>query len=334
MPGILKQWLKLARLQSGAATAITAVFGGLLLMPRGNIDIFHLILLFIIGLLYHFYGFVLNEYSDIEIDKHARELSQKPLIKGTIKRTDALFASVIAVLIALGMVIFFFRSIYATAAFLVAILLGGIYDIYGKKFFGADFVLGGSIFFFCLFGAYSVSVNLTWVVIVVAFLFFIQLAFQTGVTGGMKDIPTDSLAGTKTTPVYLGCRVIGNELIVTKNFKRYVGGTKALHTIVVLLPFFIALFELPDAVILQLVILLLLLYLMWVSSLKAINLRKFNRLKLMRLLGMQEVVTYPIVSVLIVGVIGAKSALFLIFFPILWLGFFLYLIYGKLMPDV
>ncbi|UCG68461.1 MAG: UbiA prenyltransferase family protein [Thermoplasmata archaeon] len=303
-------------------------------MPRDNIDVSHLILLFIIGLLYHFYGFVLNEYSDIEIDKHAMELSQKPLIKGTINRNDALYAAVIAIFIALGMVIFFFRSIYATGAFLVAILLGGIYDVYGKKFFGADFVLGASIFFFCLFGAYSVSVNLTPVVIIVAFLFFIQLTFQTGVTGGMKDIPSDSLAGAKTTPVYLGCRVLGNELIVTKNFRRYVGGIKVLHTIVVLLPFSIALFKLHDAVVLQLVIILLLLYLMWVTSFKAINLRVFNRLRLMRILGMQEVVTYPIVSVLIVGVIGIKNSIFLIFFPILWLAFFLYIIYGKLMPDV
>ena len=54
----LKQWLKLARLQSGAATAITPVFGAALLMSEDGLDITHLIILFLIGLLFHFFGFL------------------------------------------------------------------------------------------------------------------------------------------------------------------------------------------------------------------------------------------------------------------------------------
>jgi 4-hydroxybenzoate polyprenyltransferase len=334
LPSTLRQWLKLARLQAGAATAITSVFGAILLMPSDGIDIFHLFILFVIGLLFHFYGFVLNEYSDIEIDKFSKELSDKPLIRGTIKKNHALFASLMAIGLAFVIAIVYFRSVYATSAFLVAILLGGIYDLYGKKFFGADFILGMSIFFFCIFGALTVSTSLTFVVFVVAFLFFIQLAFQTGVTGGMKDIPHDHIAGAKTSPVYLGCRVIGKRLIVTREFRIYVVIIKIIHTTAILIPIWFGNIEVYNPQELQLIVLLLLIILMWGTTLKALSLRVFDRLKLMRTLGAHEIVTYPIVPILIMGVIGIWYALFLLFFPIVWLACFLFIIYGKFMPDV
>jgi len=330
----IRQWLKLARLQAGAATAITSVFGAILLMPKGDVKIIHLIILFIIGLLYHFYGFVLNEYSDIEVDRFSKELSEKPLIKGTINKEHAKTASLIAILIALLAAIVYFRSLYATLAFLLAIFFGGIYDFYGKKFFGADFILGASIFFFCIFGALTVSSNLTPAVYLVAFLFFIQLAFQTGVTGGMKDIPHDFLAKAKTSPVYLGCRVMGKNLMVTNNFRTYVILIKLVHTFAVFLPFLLILFELLDPPILQLLILTPLILLMWTSSISAINQRVFDRTKLMIILGAHEIVTYPMVAILIVGIIGFWYALFLALFPIFWLPIFLFIIYGKFMPDV
>lgn len=330
----LRQWLKLARLQAGAATAITSVFGAILLMPKDGVDVPHLMILFLIGLLFHFYGFVLNEYSDIEIDRFSKVLSDKPLIRGTIKKNHALFASLMAIGLAFVVAFVYFRSVYATSAFLVAILLGGIYDLYGKKFFGADFILGMSIFFFCIFGALTVSTKLSFVVFVVAFLFFIQLAFQTGVTGGMKDIPHDHIAGAKTSPVYLGCRVVGKGLIVTREFRIYVVIIKIIHTGAILLPLLSGTFEVYNPFILQLIILLILIILMWTTTIKALNFRVFHRQKLMKILGMQEIFTYPMVPILIMGIIRIEYALFLLLFPILWLACFLFIIYGKLMPDV
>lgn len=332
--GSVKQWLKLVRLQAGAATAITAVFGAILLMPKGDFDIVHLGILFIIGLLSHCYGFALNEYSDIEVDRHSKFLSSKPLLKGTIKKRHALYMAFAFISIAFAMAVVFFPDFWALTAFFIAIVLGAIYDIYGKKSFGADLVLGANIFFFTLFGALTVSLELTPVVYIAAFLFLIQLAFQTGVTGGMKDIPHDHLAGAKTSPVYLGCRVVGKRLIVTGQFKAYSYITKAIHTVVILLPFWLVLFELYNPVVLQLGILLFLILLMWATTAAALNQTTFHRIKLMRLLGAQEIVTYPIVSILIMGVIGVWAALFLLLFPIFWLAVFLYIIYGKFMPDV
>ena len=332
--GSVKQWFKLVRLQAGAATAITTVFGAILLMPKDNVDYVHLILLFIIGLFSHCYGFALNEYSDIEVDRHSQYLSGKPLLKGTIKKQHALYAAFVFISIAFAMAVVFFPNIWALTAFFIAIVLGAVYDLYGKRFFGADIVLGANIFFFTLFGALTVSLELTPVVYIAAFLFFIQLSFQTGVTGGMKDIPHDHLAGAKTSPVYLGCRVVGKRLIVTGQFKAYAYITKAVHTVVILLPFWLLLFDLHEPVLLQLAILSILLLLMWATTIAALNQTIFDRTKIMRLLGAQEVVTYPTVSILVMGVIGIWAALFLLLFPIFWLAVFLYIIYGKFMPDV
>jgi 4-hydroxybenzoate polyprenyltransferase len=330
----VRKWLRLTRLQSGAATAITAVFGAILLMPKDGIDQLHLAMLFFIGLLYHFYGFVLNEYSDVEVDRFAHELSTKPLIRGEIKRNHALYAALIVICIAFILSIIWFKSLYGTVAFAIAILLGAVYDLFGKKFFGADFVLGGSIFFFCLFGALTVSTNITPAVLSVAFLFFIQLSFQTGITGGMKDIPHDYLAGAKTSPVFLGCRVFGKRLVVTGGMKFYAIGIKVVHSFAIIIPLWLGYFRLHESDIIQLFVLLLLMSLMWITTILALYMKVFDRLKLMRILGAQEIVTYPITPILIFGMVGVSYGLFLLFFPIFWLALFLIVIYGKLMPDV
>jgi hypothetical protein len=73
---------------------------------------------------------------------------------------------------------------------------------------------------------------------------------------------------------------------------------------------------------------------MWATAIKTLSFKEFRRLKLMKVLGAHEIVTYPLVSILIIGEIGVYYALFLLFFPIIWLVCFLYIIYGKFMPDV
>lgn len=54
----------------------------------------------------------------------------------------------------------------------------------------------------------------------------------------------------------------------------------------------------------------------------------------MKVLGMHEIVTYPMVPILIMGIVRIEYALFLLLFPIFWLAIFLFIIYGKFMPDV
>ena len=79
----LFEYLRLLRLQTGAATASAPLIGGLVLGQR---DILHLVVLFLIGICYHIFGFVLNEYKDVEFDKQAIDLKEKQLVSGSITR--------------------------------------------------------------------------------------------------------------------------------------------------------------------------------------------------------------------------------------------------------
>ena len=81
-------------------------------------------------------------------------------------------------------------------------------------------------------------------------------------------------------------------------------------------------------------LLLLLVVLMWGAALKAISFKEFQRLEIMKVLGGHEIVSYPIVAILIMGIIGIWYAMFLLLFPIVWYACFLLIIYGKFMPDV
>lgn len=333
----LRQWLRLIRLQSGAATAITPVFGALVVMSSNGFDIVHLIILFIMGLLLHIYGFVLNEYCDLEVDRFSEHLLEKPLIKGTIEREQALYFSITVMIVLIAMGIIFFFDTIALLTLIIAITLGGIYDIFGKKFFGADFVLGGCIFFFTIYGALTVSLRFDPLVILVAFLFFLQLSFQTGVTGGMKDIPHDYAANVKTSPVYLGCRVESGKLIITEKFKAYVLSMKLLHIAVIFAAILFGLVPIPSETgmaIFQMLLLLFLLGVMLLAAEKAVSMRRFHRAELMKTLGTIEIATYPTTPLLLLGVLGIYTVLFLMFFPIVWLVLFVFIIYGKPMPEV
>jgi hypothetical protein len=123
-------------------------------------------------------------------------------------------------------------------------------------------------------------------------------------------------------------------LIITRGFRTYVIGLQVVHSIAIVLPFWFGFIEFYDPLILQVIIIILLTILMWATAIKTLRFKEFKRLELMKSLGAHEIVTYPIVSILIMGEIGVYYALFLLFFPIIWLACFLYIIYGKFMPDV
>ena len=60
----------------------------------------------------------------------------------------------------------------------------------------------------------------------------------------------------------------------------------------------------------------------------------FNKEKIMRYIGFHEMFTFMTVPFLLIGFIGLTSVLFMVFLPVAWLGVFLFLLYGKLMPEI
>ena len=83
---IILEYFRLIRFSTVGNEAAVILLGGFIMGQR---DIFLLSLLFIIGLLGHIFGYVLNEYIDIEVDKKLSYKIQKPLVSGIIPKKNA-----------------------------------------------------------------------------------------------------------------------------------------------------------------------------------------------------------------------------------------------------
>ncbi|MBU2565640.1 MAG: UbiA family prenyltransferase, partial [Candidatus Thermoplasmatota archaeon] len=102
---MLKEYIKLTRPFNLALTGIAPVLGALSMNVN---NLFSLFVLFIIGSLSHIYGFVFNDYIDVKIDKESGELSERPLVSGTIKRKNALFFAVGSMILSWIFALYFF----------------------------------------------------------------------------------------------------------------------------------------------------------------------------------------------------------------------------------
>ena len=176
-------YLRLLRPQGASATAATILIGS---MVMGLGDFFLLFILFIIGILSHIVIFVLNEYADITVDRTSMNLQKKPLVSGSIQKGHALLIIFCAGFCIYTLTIFYFYSIYSLVFLSIALLLGSFYDIYGKRIVGSDAFIAGACFFICFFGASTVSIHFTNLVILVAFSCFFHIIFNNSIEGGFK----------------------------------------------------------------------------------------------------------------------------------------------------
>ena len=156
----LSEYIKLLRIPGLGGLAIPPVIGALTVNP--NIDFFTLLLLFLIGSLAAIYGFVLNDYADIELDTLSAELKKRPLVSGKISERKAIGICTFCVISAFLLIFILFYGkiiegyIFAAAiSIIIAWFLGSIYDFHSKDFIGSDFLVALSVSLVFLFGALS-----------------------------------------------------------------------------------------------------------------------------------------------------------------------------------
>jgi len=327
-------YLQLFRLQTAAATALTPVVGGLIM---GQSDIVLLFILFLIGFLYHIYGFVLNEYIDIDVDKKSVDLKKKPLVCGVVPKSHALFITLLSSLFACFLTIFFFPLILPILFSIFALFLGGIYDIFGKKIPGSDFILGIGFFFICLMGASSVSYDFTTLTYIVCSIYFIHISFNNSVEGGLKDVDHDYLAGAKTLATKMGVYVKNGNLMISKKFSAF---SFILKFIFICLIVFLCvqpeinLFNFGKNIV-QIILVILFSIVMFYTMYKFLYLPVFDRSKLKKLFSVHEMSSYFLLIISISPLIGLWPTIFLIFLPFVWYILFNFILYGKLLqPQV
>ena len=83
----IKGYIKLMR-PYGVSQPLVVLYCALC---NGQFDFFPLLGLVIIGIFSHIFGFVQNDYFDLEIDKKSKYVSERPLVKSIVSRKGALF---------------------------------------------------------------------------------------------------------------------------------------------------------------------------------------------------------------------------------------------------
>jgi 4-hydroxybenzoate polyprenyltransferase len=315
---MIREYLKLARSFNAVLTGISPVMGAIAMQQY---DIVVLLLLFLVGFLGHTFGFVFNDIIDYNIDKSSKEISDRPLISGTISLRNAwifagtcmVFAFLIAIYLAVSTQRFFPILILVVSAFFIA-----LYDLISKKFPFTDIFVSLGVFFLILYGASTVVntlsqlTTLTWFVCILG---AIQVFYMQVISGGMKDIENDYHRGGRTLAIQMGGRITEGKLHVSPSYKALAFGIQLTDMIIVFLPFFIIwnIHALSPFQYIQWGALILVGILMFFLSYRLLWMERFERTRARKLIGSHYMINFAIVPIMLMSL--NPWAGILMFFP-------------------
>ncbi len=300
----IREYLKLARSFNAVLTGISPVMGA---VSMQNYNIFLLFLLFIIGFLGHTYGFVLNDIIDYKIDKTSKEISDRPLVSGTITIKKAWAFALLSMIISFflaGAIAFNLNTYFPIAVLGLSALFITIYDLISKKLPGMDIFVAIGIFFLILYGSMINNgnigniTNLAWIV---CLLGSIQVLFMQFIAGGIKDIENDYKMGANTLAVKLGVRVINGKLKISNSFKALAYGLQIIDIGVVFLPFFVVwnINDLTTFQYFQWSVIIMITIIMFAISYKLLSMKKFVRGKARKYIGSHYMINFMIVPIML-----------------------------------
>jgi len=295
----------------------------------------------LIGLVSGIYGFMLNDYMDVDIDRQCPELSQRALVKGTISKKVAKFIIISCFFSAYAMLfIFFYRhNIYfyiGLTCLIMADILAGIYNTRGKRIIGSDFLLALGQALYLLFGAFLViktwsSINsLTWTLCI---LFFLQMLYNNAVVGGLKDAYHDNLMKVRNIALASGVTITKKkQIFVPKGFRAFGIGLRMLSIGLIFVPLIFNTIAYASSQIIALIILSgLLIY----TCVHMLFTTRFDRIKLRKNIMFQLFIWYALILIVLVSIIGWLYAVLLLLFPTLWYILFSLIIDRKVLsPDI
>lgn len=332
MRGLFADYMRLMRIPGAVGIGLPPVFGAI------SVNIFSfstLIPLFIIGLLSAIFGFVLNDYIDIDLDKLSKDLSMRSLVKETISKKNAMYIFLMCFSITYAIIfVFFYQNnpsfFIGLFCIIMAYILAIIYNTFGKKVIGTDFLLALAESLLFLFGALIVLTDgtpsiLTWIIFI---LVFNQMLYMNAVEGGLKDADHDYLKNVKNIALFTGVKVTQDKrVLIPISFKAFGMGIRCFSAFLIFVPF---VFYGISYEIWQIILLMLFTFLFLSASGAMLNIKQFNRIKLRRLIIFQLFVRYSIVPIMLISIIGTIYAFILIIFPFAWYVFFSILIGEKL----
>lgn len=309
---------KLLRIPGLGGLAIPPVIGALTV---GVYDFNMLIILFIIGSFSVMYGFILNDYADVELDKLVKELQKKPLVSGEISRKNAVAISVLCIMFAFLFVFILWRGttfdnlkFAGVLCIILAGILGSIYNLYGKKIAGSDFLVAIAMAFVFLFGALAVGepTLITWIVFL---LTFNQTIHMNAVEGGIKDADHDFIMDVKNIALKSGVKVDGKKIIIPNRFKVFGMSIRLFSAVLLFVPFIFYGYSYETW---QIILLFVLTCVFLFNSLKLVTIKIFDRSIIRKYIGVQSFLRYSLVPIMLISIIGLSYSVILIVFPIGW----------------
>jgi len=333
---MIREYLKLARSFNAVLTALSPPLGAI---AMEQYNIFILLILFLIGFLGHTFGFVFNDIRDYKIDLTSKEISDRPLISGTISMKNAWIFALSSLILAFVLAFFIAYNsqiYYPILVLAISAAFTTIYDLVGKKFVGSDIFLPIGVFFFVLYGAATTVDNiskistLAWIV---CFLGFLQVLFMATICGSMKDIENDYNRGAKTIAIRLGGRVTNGRLIISSSFKALAYGIQLVDLIVVFLPYLIV-WNIYNLTIFQFLVMSLIAFvgiIMYYFSFKLVTLKRFERDKVRKFIGLHYITNFMIVPIMLMSLNPWAGVI--IIFPLIGFFFSNIILHGTLLQP-
>jgi len=324
----INAYAKLLRIPGLGALATPPVIAAITV---GEFHFYNLLILFIIGAFAAIYGFILNDYADVELDKLIKELHGKPLVSGDVSRKNAVAICIFCILFSLLFIFILWRGkildnfkFAAIICIFLAGVLGSIYNLYGKKIVGSDFLVAISMSFVFLFGAFSFGgpTILTWIIFL---LTFNQTLHMNAVEGGIKDSDHDFIMGVKNIALKSGVKVDGEKIFIPNHFKAFGMGIRLFSVFLLFAPFVFFGYKYN---LWQIIILMLATLGMIYFSVKLLSIKTFDRDTIRKYIGLQSFLRYSLVPIMLVSVIDILYSVILIFLPIIW-----YIIFTPLLGE-
>jgi len=325
MSRLLFEYARLIRLTGLGGLSLAPIFGAISLVETGVVlDLKIILILLLLGIFKSIFGFVQNDYADIELDKLSEETKTRPLVTGMISKRAAIVICIICfVATFITVFAFFYRNhtafYFGVLCILLSAIFGSIYNYWGKKFIASAFIAALADALYVLVGAFLISPELklsvfTWVIFI---LVYTQFLFMTIVVGGVKDAGHDYLLNVKNLAIASGVKITKDKkVIIPINFKAFGLGIRFFSAFVIFIPFifFDVSFEIWQIFLLELVVVSVL-----VLTIKLLNVKTFEKKdEVTKLAGLQGILRYCFIPVLLIPVIGLFYAIILIFFPLIW----------------
>jgi len=317
----IKKYIELGRIHTASLTIPSILLSYFL--AGGKFFSIQTILFALFALLFHYVGFLFNDYFDYKYDQ---KKIWKPLIRGDISLKAAKKIGIIGFifLMLLGIYLSHFKFI-AFLILLGSVITGILYNMYSKKYkIIAPFLICSSFTLLILFPYFAITETPSILIALYAMFAFFTMLYQISYSGEYKDMDDPYNILRK-----LGAKIKNGEFIPSKESQKYAWSLKSF-TFPLLLLIYI---ESNVYTIYGFIGMLICLFLSFYYVNKQQQIVPYKNEIITGLCAKVEIFNYFALVFALSGMLGLMKTLFFILFPITWFICFNYYYWGRIIAP-